>query len=77
MLLYIAIAGIMHTYEKDLQKQLTSMEGRIIVQPGTDNGTGSFYSLDAMIKESDGEKILALDNVNKQNGAVNSSRVIA
>lgn len=66
MLLYIVIAGIMHTYEKDLQKQLTSMEGRIIVQTRTDSGTGSFYSLDAMIKESDGEKILALNNVNLQ-----------
>ena len=66
MLLYIVIAGIMHTYEKDLQKQLTSMEGRVIVQMKTDNGTGGFYSLDAMIKESDGKNILALNNVDLQ-----------
>ena len=66
MLLYIVITGIMHTYEKDLQSQLSAMAGRIIVQTKNDSEAGSFYSLDATIKESDAKDILALNNIDAQ-----------
>ena len=66
MLLYIVITDIMHTYEKDLQSQLSAMAGRIIVQTKNDSEAGSFYSLDATIKESDAKDILALNNIDAQ-----------
>ena len=70
MLLYIVITGIMHTYEKDLQSQLSAMAGHIIVQQKTDSGGGSFYSLDTAITEREGRDILNMRDIDRNKSSL-------
>lgn len=66
MLLHIVISGIMNTYEKDWKNQLSTMAGRIIVQPKSETGSAAMYTLDAIIKESDGRELLSLNNIDQE-----------
>jgi putative ABC transport system permease protein len=65
MQLYIILSTIMSSYEKDLNKQIAEMAGKVTVQAKTD-GTASFYVFDTVIKESDAEKILSLKEIDSQ-----------
>ncbi|MCX7923619.1 MAG: FtsX-like permease family protein [Clostridia bacterium] len=65
MQLYIILSTIMGSYEKDVQKQISNMAGRVIVQLKTESGA-SFLPGSNVIKESDAKEVMGLQGVDNE-----------
>lgn len=65
MQLYIVLSGIMNAYDKDLEKQISSMAGKIFVQAKT-TGSASMIPMQNVINEIDSNKIYNLEGINKE-----------
>lgn len=63
MQLYIILSSVMNSYERDMQKQISDMAGRIMVQVKSEGGE-SFFPLDNVIKESDANSVLSINGIN-------------
>lgn len=59
--LYVIMSGIMDSFEKDIQKQMTGMAGRIVVEYNSD-GIG-FPPLETVIEETMAEEVLQIDGI--------------
>jgi putative ABC transport system permease protein len=66
MQLYIVLSGVMNAYDKDMQKQVASMAGKIFVQAKTE-GNASMLPMQNVINESDANKIEELDGIDINN----------
>lgn len=64
MQLYIVLSGIMNAYEKDIQKQVSSMAGKVFVQLKTE-GNASMLPIQNVIDEKDADFIEGLDGIDK------------
>ena len=62
MQLYIILSSVMNSYERDMQKQVSGMAGRIMVQVKSEGGE-SFFPLDNVIKESDANSVLSINGI--------------
>jgi putative ABC transport system permease protein len=62
MQLYIVLSGIMNAYDKDMQKQVASMAGKIFVQAKTE-GTASMLPMQNVINESIANKLEQLEGI--------------
>lgn len=62
MQLYIVLSGIMNMYDKDMQKQVSSMAGKVMVQAKTE-GTASMLPMQNVINENDANAIEKLDGI--------------
>jgi putative ABC transport system permease protein len=65
MQLYIVLSGIMNAYDKDMQKQVSSMAGKVFVQ-ANNGGTNSMLPIQSFISESDSNKLLLLDGIDRE-----------
>ena len=64
MQLYIILSTVMNSYERDMQKQISGMSGRIMVQVKSE-GSNSFFPLDNVIKQDDANTVLNINGVDK------------
>ncbi len=62
MQLYIVLSGIMNAYENDIQKQLSEMAGKIIVQADTEGGV-SLLPLQSILNEDDVTEVMSIDGI--------------
>lgn len=62
MQLYIVLSGIMNAYDKDMQKQVSSMAGKVFVQAKT-GGSNSMLPIQSFIAESDSQKLFTLEGI--------------
>ncbi len=69
MQLFIVLSSIMNSYEKDVQKQISGMAGRIMVQAKSDDGA-RLVPLENVIKEKDAQAVESIDNVDTQRSSM-------
>jgi putative ABC transport system permease protein len=62
MQLYIVLSGIMNAYDKDMQKQVASMAGKVFVQAKTE-GTASMLPMQNVIDEDDANILEGLPGI--------------
>jgi putative ABC transport system permease protein len=66
MQLYIVLTGVMNAYDKDMQKQVASMAGKVFVQAKTE-GIASMLPMQNVINETDADEIKKLDGIDINN----------
>lgn len=62
--LYITISTISNWYDSDLQKQLSTMAGKVIVMAKTESGV-AVLTADSMLPEPDADAVLGLDGIDR------------
>ncbi len=68
--LYLIMSSIMNQYEEDINKQVSGIAGKVLVQMKTESGRGSFFPVDSAVKQSDAEAIIKLQGVDQKRSSM-------